>query len=147
MQIPDHVFDSIHKTETCWVWTKSTLVGGYGQVQIEGKKWTTHRLFYTYYKGEIPSGKLVCHTCDNPTCVNPDHLYIGTHKDNNNDTYNRNRMPLRYGDQATNVVKLSKEEALHIKYSSIKSKELEQKYNINQSQVSRIRNGKTWKNI
>lgn len=120
---------------------------GYGQVYEDGKHWTAHRYTYTKTKGEIPPGLLVCHTCDVKRCVNPDHLYLGTHKDNNRDTYARNRMPLRYGHLAVNVAKLTKEQAKDIKYSDAPAKELAVKYQINQSQVSRIRTGKTWKNI
>lgn len=147
MQIPERVMNAVEKTDSCWVWTKGKLAGGYGQVVVNKQKWTAHRLFYTAYNGPIPNGLLVCHTCDNPSCVNPEHLYCGTHKDNNRDTYTRNRMPLRYGDRATNVAKLTKEAAIEIKYSSLTSKELQQKHQVHQSQISRIRAGKTWKNI
>jgi len=138
--------DSVDKTQSCWVWTKSTRAG-YGQVMVDGKRWSAHRLFYTLHKGPIPDGKLVCHTCDNKLCVNPEHLYVGTHVDNNNDTYLRNRMPNKQGYNAKNVVKLDLAEALEIKYSKTPSSILEEMFGINQSQISRIRNGKTWKNI
>lgn len=144
MKIP--LEDSIIKTESCWVWTKSTKAG-YGQVMVDKKRWTAHRLFYTLHKGQIPDGMLVCHTCDNKLCVNPEHLYLGTHVDNNNDTYRRNRMPSKEGHLAKNVAKLSREEAIYIKYSDIKAKELAIKFNINPSNISYIRTGKTWKNI
>lgn len=147
LQIPERVLNAVEKTETCWVWTKGKLAGGYGQVVVDKQKWTAHRLFYSVYKGPIPEGKLICHTCDNPSCVNPEHLYCGTHTENNRDTYTRDRMPIRHGDAAINVVKLSREAALEIKYSALTSKELAQKHQIHQSQVSRIRNGHTWKNI
>lgn len=147
MQIPeDRLLKSVDKTESCWVWTKSTRAG-YGQVHYRGKRWSAHRLFYTLFTGNIPEGMLVCHACDNKLCVNPNHLYVGTHTNNNQDTYKRNRMPPKQGHNARNVAKLSLEEALKIKYSDIPSKELEGLFKINQSQISRIRSGKTWKNI
>lgn len=147
MQIPERVFNAVNKTDTCWIWTKGKLSAGYGQTVVDKQKWTAHRLFYTFYHGPIPEGFLVCHKCDNPSCVNPEHLFLGTHKDNNRDCYQKGRMPLRYGDLAKNVAKLSRDQALDIKYGKLSSKELQKKYNIHQSQVSRIRSGKTWKNI
>ena len=69
------------------------------------------------------------------------------HTDNNTDTYTRNRMPLKQGHLAKNVAKLTEEQARIIKYSIHKSKELQTMFNVAQSQISRIRTGKTWKNI
>lgn len=120
---------------------------GYSQIYKDGKHWTAHRYFYTQAHGPIPSGLLVCHKCDNKLCVNLDHLYLGTHSDNALDAYQRNRRKSRQGELATNVAKLTRAEAIDVKYSTKTSKELEALYNINQSQVSRIRNGKAWKTI
>jgi hypothetical protein len=147
MQIEDKLKANVDKIESCWVWNKSTASSGYGQIKVGNRRWSTHRLSYTLFKGCIPKGMLVCHTCDNKRCVNPEHLYLGTHVDNNQDAHDRNRQPCREGYLATGVVKLSKEDAYTIKYSGISSKQLEKAFDINQSQVSRIRNGKTWKNI
>ena len=147
MQIPERIWNAVNKTDSCWNWTHGKLAGGYGQVVLSKKKWTSHRLFYSAFVGPIPEGMLVCHKCDNPSCVNPEHLFLGTHLDNNRDCYAKGRMPLRYGHLATNVAKLTETQAKHIKYSDLASKELVALYGVNQSQISRIRSGKTWKNI
>jgi len=74
----------------CHLWT-SVSIGGYGVIRQKGKWAKAHRLSYELYKGKIPKGKCVCHTCDNPLCVNPDHLFLGTHKDNMQDKVRKGR--------------------------------------------------------
>ena len=66
----------------CWLWQGTVLRQGYGCFKIAGKMHRAHRLAYQYTKGAIAPGLLISHKCDNPRCVRPDHLFLGTHKDN-----------------------------------------------------------------
>ena len=66
----------------CWEWTAAANSKGYGQFSIGGVSKSTHKISYIIHKGEIPDGLMICHTCNNPPCVNPNHLYAGTGKDN-----------------------------------------------------------------
>jgi len=76
----------------CWIWQLSVNKLGYGLMRVGKKMRTPHRVNYEYYKGEIiPVDMCVCHTCDNPTCINPDHLWIGTRKDNTKDMESKGR--------------------------------------------------------
>jgi len=76
----------------CWEWQGSRLWNGYGR--FSGRNgFIAHRRMYELTKGEIPEGWFVCHTCDNPPCINPDHLFVGTALHNNRDTNRKGRHP------------------------------------------------------
>jgi len=75
----------------CWLWKGMTGSSGYGQIKAFGKMISCHRLSYELYKGQIPDDRDVCHTCDNPVCINPDHLFIANHKENMHDMINKGR--------------------------------------------------------
>ncbi len=84
------------KTDGCWNWIKGTTRDGYGKFTTckKGKKttWIASRFGWILLHGEIPKGMLVCHTCDNPLCQNPAHLFLGTPKDNMLDKVKKGRL-------------------------------------------------------
>lgn len=82
----------VEKTETCWNWIGTISCWGYPHFKKNGIIVRAHRLSYHLFKGPIPNGLIVRHTCDNRRCVNPEHLLIGTPQDNSNDMVERNRM-------------------------------------------------------
>lgn len=78
----------VKDTGSCWLWTGACSDNGYGQVRIGGRKGTTvsaHRIVWQLCRGPIPNDLKVCHTCDIPNCVNPNHLFLGTHQMNMDD--------------------------------------------------------------
>lgn len=95
--ITKRLYGNIQKDETtdCWVWLGSKNQKGYGRLHLRenGKRiqLATHRLSYTLEYGTDPNELLVCHHCDNPSCINPEHLFLGTIKDNNNDAFKKKR--------------------------------------------------------
>lgn len=79
--------------DECWLWTSGTWKG-YGKVYRDGKRIPAHKFSYELENGEVPDGLHVLHHCDNPSCVNPSHLFAGTHKDNMHDMIAKGRSPV-----------------------------------------------------
>jgi len=82
--VEDRFWSRVERCGECWNWLGRTT-DGYGHMSINGKEVLSHRLAYQFSVGLIPSGLAVLHTCDNPSCCNPKHLWLGTRADNNKD--------------------------------------------------------------
>lgn len=140
------------KKTGCLEWTYSKNPKGYGQYMIGGRgqqrRFYTHRLSWMLTFGKIPKGFIVCHKCDNPSCGNPSHLFLGTYKDNTNDMMKKGRHwyikvdPLLYS-------KLNFEKAREIRETkhllSIKQQAL--KYGVCASTIKNVRKGRTWNGV
>lgn len=87
----DRFWQYVQKGDGCWLWTSNRHWKGYGQFSYKGKPIYAHRLSWIITSGNIPDGLLVCHRCDNPSCVRPDHLFLGTPEDNTRDMYVKGR--------------------------------------------------------
>lgn len=90
----ERFWKKIKKEESCWIWTAAKLPRGYGFIGKGGRGngyIYAHRLSYILHKGDIPKGMFILHSCDNPSCVNPDHLFLGTQMDNMKDMRTKDR--------------------------------------------------------
>jgi hypothetical protein len=89
------------KTPACWEWQAAKNTKGYGKFSVKRSVWEyAHRISYMMYKGDFSQELCVCHKCDNTSYVNPDHLFVGTHSDNNKDAFDKGRHinPIMIGD-------------------------------------------------
>lgn len=87
----ERFWSKVQKSNDCWVWTGRKTKFGYGMASIKRRRIDTHRLSWEMHNGLIPKGMCVLHKCDNPPCVRPDHLFLGTQKDNVNDMVQKER--------------------------------------------------------
>jgi hypothetical protein len=145
----DRFFNKVNKTDKCWEWTGSTSEG-YGNVALrrgKRKTFSAHRVSWAIHNATaIPPRKMVCHTCDNRKCVNPEHLYVGTGYNNNRDTIARNRGNRKKGENCS-WAKLTEDDVRAIRQSTESQNSLAKRHGIDQSTVSDIKNLKLWKHI
>lgn len=129
----------------CWEWVGYFGSGGYGMMSRNGKNQRAHRISYEAYKGTISKGMVVRHTCDNPACINPDHLILGSQRDNVADREARNRRVVN--GERIGTSKLTEKDVLEIRASKESLDVLARRYDIDRSNVWVIRAGKSWRHL
>lgn len=154
--VGERFWAKVLKTETCWLWTGARLVaGGYGCIKIGGRAGTSyraHRLSWELANGPIPNGLLVLHRCDHPPCVNPDHLFLGTHEDNTHDMHSKDRgfvPPAMIGDQHP-LAKVSESIVMEIRRlyaEGTPAPKLGRIYGISACHAWSIATGRAWKHL
>lgn len=143
----------VNKTDSCWLWTGATLDFGYGVINLGGKNGKAeraHRLSWIMHNGPINDGLLVCHKCDVPACVNPDHLFLGTNADNMADCRLKRRYDrvLRPKGAKHGMSRLLEREVLAIRaeyeQSNPSYRVLAEKYGVSLQQIFRIVKRQSW---
>lgn len=128
----------------CWAWLGAHNLKGYGQFKLGGKQLGAHRVAWELVFGEILTGLFVCHTCDNPGCVNPAHLFLGTNMDNVNDRDKKKRNPrgVKHG-----MTKLNQEQVMYIRTSNKNHTQLANELGVTDVLVGKIRRNELWKEL
>lgn len=137
--IPEHC----PELGNCWEWTAFRLSNGYGLLHTG----LAHRFSWKIANGEIPKGLFVLHKCDNRSCVNPAHLFLGTQLDNMRDMHSKGRAAIIKGEQRTNH-KLTSVQANEIreryKQGGLTTRSLALEYNVSSATIWRVVNGKSY---
>lgn len=134
------------RPDDCWPWTGCRTPKGYGLAGFTSGTVGAHRLSYRMHKGEIPPGMVVCHRCDNPPCCNPNHLFLGTHRDNVLDKIAKGRDNSPNGSRHWNS-KLTEAQAFAIYNDPRTQREIVADYGISRGTVSQIKNGQGWRHV
>lgn len=147
----------------CWNWTRGKKThNGYGETWVNRKRYRAHRLAYIAFVGPIPKGKVICHHCDNPACVNPDHLWAGTQRENIRDSIRKGRFTmaiknlncsLRKGCKGIQNAssKLNEKQVTSIRQEyaekNTSHSKLAKKYSVSRTTIYEILNRRTWNHI
>lgn len=140
----------------CWLWAGGVSEDGYGKLKREGRTLRAHRFFYEQFVGTIPKGFVVCHRCDTPLCVNPKHLFVGTHLDNERDKDAKGRRSpspgvthrhtLRRG-VSHHKAKLSDDAVREIRAGQLPTLYYARKYEVSMSTIQRAKARKNWSHL
>lgn len=148
LSLKERLYARITITEHCWIWTGYKDPNGYGRINVKNKPLLAHRLSWIVHHGAIPEGMNVLHHCDNPICVRPDHLFLGSQDDNIQDAIKKGRDD--YGllrGEKHGCAKLNNAQVLEIRNSNETGVFLAKKYNVSTTTISDITKRKIWKHI
>jgi hypothetical protein len=164
-------WDKVKKTDSCWLWIGAKTKSGYGMIIMgRGKSVSAHRISYEMHYGVIPSGLYVCHHCDNPSCVNPNHLFAGTNSDNILDAVkkgrhgsathpeqiqrggehsSRRRPECRPRGESHALAKLTEKEVISIRSlrGKVPRKEIATAFSVSEANIKAILARHTWRHI
>jgi hypothetical protein len=138
----------------CWEWNAAKTGAGYGVLSIGGKPCLAHRISYQIHHGSLPKGEVICHTCDNPACVRPSHLFAGTASENAKDMHRKGRSALQRGPlnrshgESHHKAKLTAtqaEEVLRRRTAGESGSALAKEFGITPTAVCSIYRGRNWK--
>jgi hypothetical protein len=147
--IADRFWSKVDKTGNCWLWVAGRRGDGYGAFQVERKRqMSAHRYSYEVHNGPIPAGMVVMHSCDQPLCVNPEHLSLGTNAENCADAARKGR---RLPGSKNHQAKLNETQVIEMREryarGGLTQRDLAQEYGVSMALVSFILTRRAWRHI
>ena len=147
----ERFWGKVRKTGSCWEWTGTMHYLGYGRFAMGRRSFYAHRISWELANGPIPRGMFALHKCDNRGCVRPDHLFLGSQRDNVRDAWAKKRakVPDNAGERH-GLAKLSEKEIKEIRTlneSGISQRELARRFNVSNGHICGIIQRKFWKHI
>lgn len=137
----------VGEPDECWWWQAGRDRDGYGVFGIDGRQWRAHRLAWVFTYGEIPKGLCVCHQCDEPGCVNPYHLFLGTNAANTADRDAKGRGRFMKGE-GVGTSRLTEAQVLDIRRlghgAGLSQREIGELFGVDGSTVGCVLRGETW---
>lgn len=149
----------VDKSRECWEWTGAKNLKGYGRFKINGRTYSPHRLVWEWENGPIPEGMFICHHCDNPPCVNLDHLFCGTRSENMLDAASKGRIPGNTKNHSVSSVqgeknffsKLTRRDVFEIRRlasgKQMTYRQMAKRFGVNKSTIGSIVRREKWKHI
>lgn len=135
----------------CWLWDAYVNPFGYGMMRVGPRMELSHRVSYALFVDEIPECILICHKCDVPGCVNPEHLFSGTDADNNADMIAKGRSNPAHIGMCHSLAKLNDNDVMEIRtkltFSGLTNIEISEIYNVSPSTISRVIRGQSWSHL
>jgi DNA-directed RNA polymerase specialized sigma24 family protein len=136
-------WEKVNRTPDCWTWTGAANRTGYGSVRRRPHMYAAHRLSYEFAYGPIPEGLWVLHRCDNPPCVRPDHLFLGTQRENNEDCSRKQRRR-RIGTAGAKLTELYVRQIRSLYIGGLTQREIAERFAVTQVTVSNVIRGRTY---
>lgn len=141
-------WQKVRRGDGCWLWTAGTDGRGYGLIGSRhgASPLKAHRVAYTLTHGPIPEGMEVCHRCDNPPCVRPDHLFLGTHGDNMRDAAHKHRLA---SGERRHFAKLTDAavRSIRTRHATTRQVDLAAEFGVTPRTIRRVVAGKTWQHL
>lgn len=149
----ERFWSHVDKSGDCWLWTASLGPTGYGQFAIKPRMVRSHRYAWEITNGPISPGMLVCHSCDNRRCVNPTHLFLGTHTENMQDCVGKGRfrfLATRSGEShhaSILTIDIVREMRRLAFCDGVRRSEIARRFGVGRTVASNAINGRTWRHV
>jgi hypothetical protein len=146
--VRERFWAKVSRTDGCWLWTGRLFGGGYGSLRVDGRRLLAHRVSWMLHFGEAPDDMCVCHRCDVRHCINPEHLFLGTHQANTLDAVAKGRFP-KGETQGRSKLTESDVRDIRLRYESgvIGGNALAREYGLAQRTVWDVIQRKHWKHV